>query len=270
MEFTNPQFDGPFEVSEIEIYNEGERIRGMLYFPPNEFKKPYPLIIYFHEFPQLFSFQEVVKQYIYLLEMGYAFLVFNFRGYRLSEGKISLKSQISDGLKIGEFAEKMAEKDIFKKNNLNILANDFGGYIALLVSNKSSLLNRVLLLSPIIDLEKHVYSNDFKKVLAYIKRFLPTNVRGIGQIEDFIEYTRKEMSNKELNLKSITQDLHFEDLKIIIGEKDKVTPLNEVKLFIKKLKKDINFSIIPEMDHEAFDEEDLKKIEEEIKEFFAL
>ncbi|MBD3211559.1 MAG: hypothetical protein GF311_03045 [Candidatus Lokiarchaeota archaeon] len=270
MEFTNPQFDGPFEVSEIEIHNEGEKIRGILYFPPDEFKKPYPLIIYFHEFPQLLSFQEIVKDYKYLLEMGYSFLVFNFRGYRLSEGKISVKSQVSDGLKVCEFASKMAEKDIFKKNNLNILANDFGGYIALLVSNKTTLLKRVLLLAPIIDLEKHIHSNDFKKVLAYIKRFLPTNIRGIDQIENFVKYTRKEISNKELNLNYYTQNFHFEDLKIIIGEKDKITPLNEVKLFINKLKKDVNLSIIPEMDHEAFDEADLKKIEQEIKKFFTL
>ena len=99
-------FDGPYEVSGLEIDNNGEIFKGMIYFPPQKFKKPYPLIIYFHEFPQLFALKEIVKNYQYLLELGYAFIVVNFRGFRYSEGKISLRSQVSDGLKLLEFAKK--------------------------------------------------------------------------------------------------------------------------------------------------------------------
>ena len=91
MEFKEKQYDGPYEVSGIDIYNDGELFKGVLYYPPESYKKPYPLIIYFHGFPQLFSLQEIVKTYSFLLNMGLAFIVFDFRGYRFSEGKISIK-----------------------------------------------------------------------------------------------------------------------------------------------------------------------------------
>jgi len=269
MEFSDKQYDGPFEISEIEIHNEGEIIRGILYFPAEKFQKPYPLIIYFHEFPQLFSFQEIVKDYKYLLKMGYAFLMFNFRGYRLSEGEISLTSQFSDGLKVIEFALKMAKEGIFDLKNINIIAQDLGAYIALLISSKTNIINKLLLLSPIIDLEKHVNHNDFKKVLEYVKRFLPTNIRGINETEEFIDFTKKELSNKQLNLKQIAQDLQYKDLKLIIGADDKITSIEEVQRFIKSQIEDIKLSIIEDMDHEAFEKKEIGKIKEEIKHFFG-
>ncbi len=34
MEFKNKQFDGRYEISGIDIYNEGELFKGVLYFPP--------------------------------------------------------------------------------------------------------------------------------------------------------------------------------------------------------------------------------------------
>lgn len=268
MEFTDKQYDGKFEIAEIEIHNEGEIIRGILYFPTENFPKPHPLIIYFHEFPQLFSFQDVIKKYKYLLELGYSFLVFNFRGYRLSEGKISLASQVSDGLKVCEFAKKMADNAIFDINDINIIANDLGAYIALLVISRIDLINRLILLSPIIDLENHVYSDSFREVLEYVKRFLPTNVRGIGETEDFIELTKEELSNKNLNINQLDKNLHFKELKIIIGDNDKITSISEARNFMKTQKNKIKLSIIQGMDHEPFAEKEIEKVREEVKFFF--
>lgn len=80
MEFKNKQFDGPYEVSSLEITNDGQLLRGLLYFPSEIFKKPYSVIIYFHGFPQLFSLTEIIKNYKHLLDLGYALIVFDFRG----------------------------------------------------------------------------------------------------------------------------------------------------------------------------------------------
>lgn len=268
MEFTDKQYDGKFEVSEVEIHNQGEIIRGILYFPPNKFLKPYPLIIYFHEFPQLLSFQNIVRDYKYLLEMGYAFLMFNFRGYRLSKGKISLRSQVSDGLKICEFASKMVDKEIFDLDDINIIANDLGAYISLLVAHKTDLINRLLLISPIIDLEKHVYNEDFKRILEYIKKFLPSSIRGINDTQRFINSTKEELSENDLNLNQVAEKLQYNKLMIIIGEDDKITPLKEVNFLVKTQHKDLILIVIKEMDHEPFEDHEFEKIENEIKLFF--
>ena len=133
MEFKNKEFDGPYEVSEIQISNNGQIFRGLLYFPSEKFKKPYSVVIYFHGFPQIFSLTEIVKTYKFLLDLGYAFVVFNFRGFRFSEGQVSINSQVSDSLKIIEFVEIMIKNNIFNINDINILGHDFGAYIALIL-----------------------------------------------------------------------------------------------------------------------------------------
>ena len=81
MEFKNKQYDGPFEIVMVELQIVNQILRGILYFPSTKFKRPHPIIIYFHGFPQLFTLQELARNYQYLLEQGYALLIFNFRGY---------------------------------------------------------------------------------------------------------------------------------------------------------------------------------------------
>jgi len=45
LEFKEKQFDGPYEVIEVEINNKGEFFKGLLYYPPGSFQKPFPLVI---------------------------------------------------------------------------------------------------------------------------------------------------------------------------------------------------------------------------------
>ena len=63
---------------------------------------------------------------------------------RFSEGEISIKSQISDALKIIEFIRIIAKEKIFDKDNINILSYDFGAYIALILCSKIKEINRLL------------------------------------------------------------------------------------------------------------------------------
>ena len=268
MEFKEKQFDGPYEVIEIDINNRGEIFKGLLYFPPDPDKKPYPLIIYFHGFPQLFPLQEIIKNYKFMLDMGFAFLLFNFRGYRYSEGKISIEGQVSDAFNIIEFAEKLADKGILILKNINIIAHDFGAYIALVLCSKTNLIHKLLLLTPLLNIERHVNNDNFKDVLAYINRFLPGNIRGIENMEDFIEYTKNELLIKDFQWHEIIKHLKNDSLKIVIGEEDKLTPISEVNY----LKQNSNIStevvLIKDMDHYWLEDEELEEIQEEMKKFF--
>jgi len=65
MEFAKKQFDGPFEVVMVELQMEDQILRGILYFPLSKFIRPNPIIVYFHGFPQLFTLQEIVKNYLF-------------------------------------------------------------------------------------------------------------------------------------------------------------------------------------------------------------
>ena len=268
MEFEEKQFDGNYEVIQVDIENEGEIFKGLLYCPPVSFKKPYPLIIYFHGFPQIFTLQEIVKNYKFVLEMGYAFLLFNFRGYRYSDGKISIKGQYSDADKIIEFTEKLADKGIFDLKNINIIAHDFGAYIALILCSKNSSINNLLLISPLLNIERHVNSQGFKEALAYINRFLPGNIRGIENIENFIEKTKHELLIDDFQIKNIITNLKNKNLKLIIGEVDKITPILEVDYIQQNSNILSEVIIIKGMDHSSIEDEEIEEINKEIEHFF--
>jgi hypothetical protein len=262
-------YDGPFEVSAIEISNEGEIFKGMVYFPPKEFSKPYPVILYFHEFPQIFTLSDIVKRYKFFLNLGYAFIAVNFRGYRYSEGKVSINSQVSDGLKLIEFSQKMGEKGILKGEDINILANDLGAYIALIVCSKSGGVNKLGLIAPIIDLRRHVYDEEFIEMLNYVKRFLAGNVQGIENVKDFLEMTKKELSKKEFQITFMLENLKVKKLKVILGKNDKITPRSDLKL-MSHLSSNIKLqtSLIESMDHHPLDKEEILRIKKELITFF--
>ncbi|TFG02499.1 MAG: alpha/beta hydrolase [Promethearchaeota archaeon] len=267
MEFENKQFDGPYEVSEIQIE---QMLRGVLYFPPQSFKKPYPLIIYFHGFPQVFPLTEFIKRYKSMLDIGYSLLVFNFRGYGYNAGKISISSQVSDAFRVIEFVQKMAEHDIFDLNNINIIAHDFGAYIALILCSKVTVVNKLLLISPIIELKKRINGEDFKKALHYINRFLPRSIHGIGNIEQFIHMTKNELQIEEFQIEKCIPKLKNKQLKIIIGEMDKVMPVVEAKKILRGANLAPDIFIVNKMDHECIQDEDFKKINEEVLKFLKI
>ncbi|MFX1297609.1 MAG: alpha/beta hydrolase family protein [Promethearchaeota archaeon] len=268
MEFKSKEFDGEYEVSEVQINNEGQIFRGLLYFPAEKFKKPYSIILYFHGFPQLFALTEIIKSHSFLLDLGYSFMVFNFRGYRFSEGGISIKSQISDGLKVIEFIKIMNKEKIFDKDNINIIGYDFGAYIALILCSKIKGIKKLLLISPILNLKKHVYNEGFKKALSYINRFLPGYIKGIENIDEFIELTKGELNNEDFQIDKVMKALKIEQLKIIVGEHDKITPISEVKEIIDQTNIRTNLSIIKNMDHDCTSEEEQENLNKEIIDYF--
>ena len=120
MEFKEKQYDGIYEVTAVEFQNENQVFRGLLYFPPESFQKPYSLIIYFHDFSQIHSLEELIKQYQFLLDLGYAFIVFNFRGYCFNQVKVSISSQVADSVKVIEFVRLMSRDNIFNIKDIKI------------------------------------------------------------------------------------------------------------------------------------------------------
>ncbi len=269
MEFKNKLYDGDYEVSEVQINHKDQIIRGLLYFPAKKFIKPYPLVIYFHGFPELFSLSEIIKKFGYLLELGYSILVFNFRGYRISGGVISINSQISDALKVIEFVELMAKREIFDINKINILAYDFGGYIALIICSKIKTIESLIIISPILNLKKHVNSKDFPRLLSYINRFLPGYIKGIGNIEKFIELTRKELNSSQLKIEELINQLKIKKLKVIIGENDKITLLSEVYQILQNVNINYELSVINDAEHDLIVDDELEKLNKEIIKFYT-
>ncbi|MHA1151021.1 MAG: alpha/beta hydrolase family protein [Promethearchaeota archaeon] len=269
MEFKEKEYDGPYEVCGLDLYCEDELFNGVLYYPPVQFQKPYPLIVFFHGFPQLFTLQKIIRDHDFLLDKGYAFIAFNFRGYRYSEGTISIKNQVKDVLKVFEFVEKMSSHHIFDQDNINIIAHDFGAYIALILSSKLNYLNQLLLVSPIINPQRFVYSEEFPKVLHYLNRFLPGNVKGIGKPEEFIKKAKNELSEEEFQIHKIADKFHYKKLKILIGSNDKISEVSEINNYFKDVILQPDLQIIQNMEHECIDYEEFDELKELVDSFFS-
>lgn len=268
MEFDIIQYDGPYGIVKLELKNKNQLLKGLIYLPPKPFNKPYPLIIYFHGFPQLFLLEEIIENYKFLLDSGYAFLALNFRGYQDSEGEISLTSHLSDAQNIISYVNKLIDQELIDLANINIIGQDFGAFIALLLCSKINNINRLLLLSPILDLKAHVYSEGFAKNLDYINRFIPGKVRGINDIDKFIKLTKKELSKKDNDIERAIKNLNLKKFMVIHGEDDKITPMREVKEMLVKTNLAPQLIFIKSMEHEHILDEEMENINSKIAKFF--
>lgn len=268
MEFKEKEFDGPYEVCGIEIYCEDEKFKGGLYYPPETFSKPYPVIIYFHGFPELCTLQENVKQHSFLLDKGYAFITFNFRGHRPSQGTLSINSQVNDTLKVMDFIEKLHHHQILDRENVNLVAHDFGAYIALILCSILKNINRVLLLSPIINPKRHVESENFPKVLQYLNRFLPGVVKGVEDPQKFIERAKKELNQKSFQIENVVSNLHCSLLKILVGVHDDIANVSEIEAIFKSSNIKPLIETVEDMEHECIDYEEFMELKEKVLEFF--
>ena len=80
--------------------------------------------------------------------------------------------------------------------------------------------------------------------------------------------TKKELSKKDYNIEKQIQRLKIKELKVIIGEIDKITPVVEVDRIFRKCNIVPLVVIIESMEHESIDDDALDKIENEIKKYF--
>jgi len=265
--FKEKIFDGPYEVVEIQITNEGKNFRGIIYFPDkNKFKKPFPVIIYFQGFPQILPFFHIIQELKYLLNLGFAIILVYLRGYKFSEGTISIQGQISDGLKIIDFLELMAKKSVIDNKYINILARDFGAFISLAISSKIDKINYLGILNPILDVSKHIESKKFHETLNYINKFLPGMIHGIENVDKFIKNTIIEL--RDYPIQKIISHLNAKKIMVILGEKDKITPLEEFYRIFNNCNVSFIEVIIDKMEHEPAFEIEKNLIEQEFSTFF--
>jgi alpha/beta superfamily hydrolase len=253
----------------VELEIDNQFLRGILYFPLDKFKKPLPIIIIFHGFPQLLTLNEIARIYQYLLEEGYIILVFNFRGYSDSDGEISISNQVNDAIKIIEFIEIMVKRGLILKDEINILSHDFGGYIALILCSKIKNINQLLIINPILNINQYIEKREFKRSIEYINHYLPGYVKGIEDIERFMKKIIEELNQDQYNIEHFLKNINYRDIKIIIDENINLTSLNEIQHYFNSKLNNINVIKIKNLDLEFFDGDISGKLKEEVLAFFT-
>ncbi|GAH37031.1 unnamed protein product, partial [marine sediment metagenome] len=76
------------------------------------------------------------------------------------------------------------------------------------------------------------------------------------------------LKTKSYQIKEVLKQLNCKTLRIVIGNLDKITPVNEITEIVQNSINNLDLVIIDNMDHEIIQEEEVEKIHEEIKNFF--
>ena len=79
---------------------------------------------------------------------------------------------------------------------------------------------------------------------------------------------RNELKNPEYQIIKVLKKLNYKKLRVIVGDKDKITPIDEIKDIVQKNVDNLEYVIIKNMSHDSFQEDYGVKIIEEIKKFF--
>ena len=157
---------------------------------------------------------------------------------------------------------------ILDSSSINVIGEDFGAYISLLLIANVNLINKLLLVSPIINPHRHVHGDNFIKVIQYITHFLPGNIRGIENLEEFVDQAKNETEIAAYQVDKIVEQMNFQSIKIIMGSDDKLNPISEIKSILKPILKKIEISVIDGMDHEPVSEQELIHVQALIKNYF--
>ncbi|MEJ2248957.1 MAG: hypothetical protein P8Y97_04765 [Candidatus Lokiarchaeota archaeon] len=158
----------------------------------------------------------------------------------------------------------MSDEKIFNLSNVNLIAEDFGAFTAINVCARKSLIKKLILVSPLLNIKKFIYKEEFRRTLEYINRFLPKNIAGIENIDEFIELTKSELEIGNYNPGKSIQNLKVRDLLVIIGQIDKFVSHSEIKNIFKNSNVVPDIEIIPNMDQIPFNEDEIKTLKNKI------
>jgi len=132
------------KFKEIEIYKDGKKLSGWLKF--NTDKEVSPLIIFFGGNMQNSSNTCIsfLKNDNFKYFKDYNFLMVDYPGYGLSEGKPSDKTMFEAGLMVYDYACNL---DFIDKNNIAILGYSIGTGVATYVASNRDV-NGLILIAP--------------------------------------------------------------------------------------------------------------------------
>lgn len=128
-------------MKKVSIGVNGQKIKGMLIFPPN-LKSKNPAVLLIHGWAS--SETSHIPRAQAIANLGYVCLTFNLRGHGESDGKLdefSRKDHLQDIIASYDFLAGQLEVD---KEKISVCGSSYGGYLATLLSAKRNVKTLVL------------------------------------------------------------------------------------------------------------------------------
>jgi fermentation-respiration switch protein FrsA (DUF1100 family) len=163
-------------VIPTEFQSEGETIRGNFVVPEGD--GPFPGICKFHGLPG--GPNQVSGVATRLAEAGYAVLVFDFRGFRKSDGYFRLSGQILDAKAA---VTHLLESGLTLDTRSGVYAASWGAAVAVCTAASDSRIEVVGLRAPVYDTLWFAESPMIRPAVNMIVETDPTQIRGIDDLE---------------------------------------------------------------------------------------
>lgn len=192
-------------------------IYGQIYTPPKNNNEKYPVLIFFHGFPGITTFDDVANS---LCRAGCIVIIPKHRGAWGSQGFYSMSNCIDDAESLtnyvysGDFQKKY-NADV---KNIFLMGHSMGGNTVVNVSKKLNFIKGIILLAPcdMVTLSEKV---DDKNLVKFFEEN-GANVLKIESMEILVKETREKKNFNKFN-ESVKKDLN---VFVAVGEYDNVTP----------------------------------------------
>lgn len=256
------------EREPVVLYNQGQKIFGVLHRPLKE--KKCPAVLMCHGL----GGQKVGKGRLYvnlsekLSSMGICTLRIDFRGSGDSEGEFSamtIDSEVSDALIALEYLKDCPFVDT---DRIAIFGRSFGGVVAVLAAKKFGKIRSIALWAPVFGCEqwKEKWQKAHSSALKPEQRSNLLNIDGMSPGYPFFEQLFT------LKLNDSLQDLANVPLLHVHGEKDHIVDLSHAQKF-KEARHEAagasKFRLLPLSDHDFTDHAERKSVILETADWFV-
>ena len=163
-------------IIDTEFLVDGETIRGNFIVPFGE--GPFPGICKFHGLPGSPDQKSGVATR--LAEVGFAVLIFDFRGFRQSDGIFRLAGQIIDA-KVA--VSHLLDSDLTIDSWAGVYASSWGAAVAVCAAAQDTRIKAVCLRAPVYDTLWFAESPMIRPAVNLIIETDPTQIRGIDDPE---------------------------------------------------------------------------------------
>lgn len=256
------------EREPVVLYNQGQKIFGVLHRPIKNTKSPVVLMCHGLGGNKVGKGRLYVSLSEKLSALGIGTLRIDFRGSGDSEGEFSamtIDSEVSDALAALDYLRSLPFVDT---DRIAIFGRSFGGVVAVMAAKRFGSIKSIALWAPVFGCDQ--WKNEWLKAhstpMGPEQRNSLLDIEGMRPGYSFFEQLFT------LKLNDSLQDLAAIPLFHIHGEKDNIVDLSHAHKFKEARHKAIGkskFKLLPLSDHDFSDYKERQSALEETAEWFA-
>ncbi len=229
------------KVIDVEFTSNGESIHGHLVMPDTV--GPFPAICKLHGLPG--SPDQVSGIATEFARAGFVVLVFDFRGFRSSEGIFSISGEVIDAKNAISF---LLDREETAGNRVGLYGASFGGAIAICTAARDERVCMVGVRAPVVDTAAFAASR-LDEIFQFVEQIAPDDMHGLNDDEIRAKITAQILRDVK-TYNPINDVLHIapRPLLVVTGDADALIRITDVHRLVDKAE-NVTFHVVHGADH---------------------